>query len=316
MTYEPLDFSRLRSISLAQRESKVRTEAFARPARAGATFREFVASLPDILAGQDFRAVVDAIVRARRNRRPIVFAMGAHIIKCGLSPVVIDLMERGLITAVAMNGAGPIHDVEIALVGHTSEDVQAGLRDGAFGMARETGEVIHDALAGVGPDVGLGAAVGRRLLALDPPHGKSSILAAAARLGVPATVHVAVGTDIVHMRAGASGAEIGRASFTDFRLLASVVADLSGGVYLNVGSAVILPEVFLKAFTIAQNLGAALHDFTTVNIDMLVHYRPSVNVVQRPASVGGRGYSLTGRHELLIPLLAFAVVEALEVSGG
>jgi hypothetical protein len=309
--YRPVDLSRLTTRSLAERPSKVRVGDFAAPARAGASFADFLRALPKILAGEDLRAVVAAIVRARRAQRPVVIGMGAHVIKCGLSPLVIDLMERGVITCVAMNGAGPIHDVEIALAGHTSEDVEAGLRDGAFGMARETGDLIQAALAAAGPETGLGAAIGRQLGAARPPPAELSILAAAARLGIPATVHVAIGTDIVHMRAGASGAAIGAASFVDFRLFTAVIRDLSGGVYLNAGSAVILPEVFLKAFTIAQNLGASLRDFTTVDLDMLPHYRPTVNVVQRPAAVGGRGYSLNGRHELLLPLLAFAVVEAL-----
>lgn len=311
MGYAPIDLSRLRTLSLAERPSKVRVDDFGRPARAGASFADFFGALPRILFGEDVRAVVDAIVRAHRGRRPVAVGLGAHVIKCGLSPVLIDLMERGIVTALAMNGAGPIHDVEIALAGQTSEDVQAGLRDGVFGMARETGELIHEALTGAPADTGLGAAIGRQLLDAKAPHVRLSLLATAARLGIPATVHVAIGTDIVHMRAGASGAAIGEASFVDFRIFTAVVADLSGGVYLNAGSAVILPEVFLKAFTIAQNLGAELRDFTTVNLDMLPHYRPTVNVVQRPASVGGRGYTLNGRHELLLPLLAFAVVEAL-----
>lgn len=311
MGYAPIDLSRLRLRSLAERPSKVRTEDFARPARAGASFADFFGALPRILFGEDLRAVVAAIVAAHRAGRPVVVGLGAHVIKCGLSPVLIDLMERRIVTGLAMNGAGPIHDIEIALAGHTSEDVEAGLKDGGFGMARETGELIHDALAGASPETGLGAAIGSRLLAVRAPHAGLSLLATAARLGIPATVHVAIGTDIVHMRAGASGAAIGQASFVDFRLFTAVVADLSGGVYVNAGSAVILPEVFLKAFTIAQNLGAGLRDFTTVNLDMLAHYRPTVNVVQRPPSVGGRGYTLAGRHEILIPLLAFAVVEAL-----
>lgn len=309
--YRPIDLSEVRTRSLAARPSTVRVDDFARPARARATFAEFLGSLPRILGAEDVRAVVEAVVAARRRGRPVILGMGAHVIKCGLSPVIIDLMERGIVTCVAMNGAGPIHDVEIALVGHTSEDVQAGLGDGTFGMARETGELVQAALAAADAETGLGAAVGRRLLEVKAPHAARSILASAARLGVPATVHVAIGTDIVHMRADASGAALGQASFVDFRLLAAVVADLSGGVYLNVGSAVILPEVFLKAFTIAQNLGANLRDFTTVNVDMLAHYRPTVNVVQRPAAVGGRGYALIGRHEIVIPLLAFAVVDAL-----
>jgi len=309
--YRPVDLTGLKTRALAERPSKVRLEDFAASARARASFADFLAALPRILFGQDLRAVVGAIVSAHRARRPVVLGMGAHVIKCGLAPVIIDLMERGVITCVAMNGAGPIHDVEVALAGHTSEDVEAGLKDGAFGMARETGELIHVALAAAGPDTGLGAAIGRQLLAAKAPHARLSILATAARLDIPATVHVAIGTDIIHMRAGASGAALGQTSFVDFRLLTAVVKDLSGGVYLNAGSAVILPEVFLKAFTIAQNLGADLRDFTTVNLDMLAHYRPTVNVVQRPATVGGRGYTLSGRHELLIPLLAFAVVDAL-----
>jgi hypothetical protein len=309
--YRPIDLEGLRMRSLAERPSKVRVDDFARPARPGAAFRDFFAALPHILAGDDVRSVVEAIVRAHRARRPVVLGLGAHVIKCGLSPVLVDLMERGVVTCVAMNGAGPIHDVEIALAGHTSEDVEAGLKDGAFGMARETGALIHQALEDAGPGIGLGEAVGRRLLAVRPPYERASILAAAARLGLPATVHVAIGTDIVHMRGAASGAAIGAASFVDFRLFAAVIADLSGGVYINAGSAVILPEVFLKAFAVAQNLGADLHDFTTVSIDMITHYRPTVNVVQRPPAVGGRGFTLTGRHEVLIPLLAFAVVDAL-----
>jgi len=309
-----MDLSGLRTLSLFERPSKVRIQDFARPARSGASFAEFLAGLPNILFGQDLRAVIDAIVQAHRAQRPVIFGMGAHVIKCGLSPVIIDLMERRVISCVAMNGAGPIHDVEIALAGHTSEDVQAGLKEGIFGMARETGELIHEALTSADQETGLGQAIGQKLLAVEVPYRHLSILAAATRIGIPATVHAAIGTDIVHMRASTSGTAIGRASFTDFRLFTSVVADLTGGVYINAGSAVILPEVFLKAFTIAQNLGANLHDFTTVNLDMIMHYRPTVNVVQRPASVGGRGYTLNGRHELLIPLLAFAVVEALEHS--
>ena len=312
MQYQPIDLTPLRMLSLADRKSKVSASDFARAAAAGLSFAQFVDGLPNILFGQDFRAVVEAVSAARRGRRPVILGLGAHVIKCGLSPVLIGLMERGIITCIAMNGAGSIHDVEIALTGQTSEDVAAGLRDGAFGMARETGELIQQAIADAGEDVGLGLAIGRRLLRVPTPNTHLSLLATAARLQIPATVHVAIGTDIVHMRAGARGAEIGQASFTDFRLFTAVVKDLRGGVYLNAGSAVILPEVFLKAFTIAQNLGARLGDFTTVDLDMISHYRPTVNVVRRPAAVGGRGFSLNGRHEILVPLLACAVLEKLE----
>jgi len=316
MKYKPVDLRKLQTVPLGKRVSKVRIEDFARPAHSGASFSEFMSSIPDILSGHDFRAIINAIVQAYRSGCPVILGMGAHVIKCGLSPVIIDLMERGVITCVAMNGAGPIHDTEIALVGHTSEDVQAGLKDGEFGMARETGELIFESLRDAGKGMGFGEAVGRKLLALKPPFCHLSILAAAARLDIPATVHIAIGTDIIHMHPGASGADVGRTSHTDFRLLASVIASLSGGVYINAGSAVILPEVFLKAFTVAQNLGARLHDFTTVNLDMITHYRPTINVIQRPASVGGQGYMLNGRHELLIPLLAFAIVEALYIADG
>jgi hypothetical protein len=312
MQYQPIDLTNLRMLSLADRKSKVSASDFARAPAAGLSFAQFVDGLPKILFGQDFRAVVAAIAAALRGGRPVILGLGAHVIKCGLSPVLIGLMERGIITCIAMNGAGSIHDVEIALAGQTSEDVAAGLKDGAFGMARETGELIHQAMADAGKEVGLGLAIGCRLLRVQAPNTHLSLLATAARLQIPATVHVALGTDIVHMRPGAGGAEIGQASFTDFRLFTAVVKNLSGGVYLNAGSAVILPEVFLKAFTIAQNLGARLGDFTTVDLDMISHYRPTVNVVRRPAAVGGRGFSLNGRHEILVPLLACAVLEKLE----
>lgn len=310
--YAPIDLHGLHTLSLRERTSKVHVGDFGKPPREGASFAEFFSSLPNILKGADIRGVVEAIVCARLRDRPVLMGMGAHVIKCGLSPVVADLVRRGVVTALAFNGAGPIHDVEVALVGRTSEDVQPGLQTGSFGMARETGEVIQNALARAqSGEVGFGRAVGDELLRIDPPYRRLSLLAVAAERDIPATVHVAIGTDIVQMRSDAMGAAIGAASYHDFRLFTSVVADLSGGVYLNVGSAVILPEVFLKAFTIAQNLGADLQDFTTVNLDMITHYRPLQNVVQRPAGVGGKGYALTGHHEILIPLLAHAVLDAL-----
>jgi deoxyhypusine synthase len=311
---KPVDLSQVRTVPLQSRANKVARERFAQPPCAGRSVAEFLDSLPAVLAGDDFRAVVRAIVTARRNGRPVIVGMGAHVIKCGLSPVLIDLMRRGVVTALATNGAGAIHDFELALIGETSEDVAAGLKDGTFGMVRETGELFN---AGVNRvleqrEQGMGGLLGDQLIALDAPNQDCSILVAGRRLGVPVTVHVAIGTDIVHMHGSADGAAIGLASFNDFRLFAAAVAELSGGVYLNIGSAVLMPEVFLKAFTIAQNLGANLHDFVTVNLDMLAHYRAGENVVNRPPRVGGKGYSLTGRHEILIPLLAQAVVDALE----
>lgn len=314
MNIKPVDLSRIKTVPLPERRNKVALDRFARPPKKGKTFAEFMESLPRILAGEDFRAVVEAIAKARRNQHPVILAMGAHVIKCGLNPVLIDLMRRGIITTLALNGAGAIHDFELALIGETSEDVAAGLKEGTFGMVRETGELMNQAInrSIKQPEPGLGAVLGEQLIALNAPHLDYSLLVAGRRFNIPVTVHVAMGADIIHMHPSANGAAIGQATFNDFRLLAAAVAGLSGGVYLNVGSAVVLPEVFLKAFTIAQNLGADLHDFVTVNMDMLMHYRPGENVVRRPPSVGGKGYALAGRHEIMIPLLAQAVVEAFE----
>ncbi|HUG52281.1 MAG TPA: hypothetical protein VMR21_01710 [Vicinamibacteria bacterium] len=251
------------------------------------------------------------VLRARARGKPIVWGLGAHVLKVGLSPVIVDLMERGLVTGLAFNGAGIVHDFELAVAGQTSEDVSAGLGSGAFGMARETGEEINRAIvAGDRDGLGLGAAVGRHLALTRPPHVSVSLLAAAWRLRLPATVHVALGTDIVHMHPACDPAAVGRATHLDFRILAGEVARLGGGgVYLNVGSAVLLPEVFLKAVTLARNLGHELRDFATANLDFIQSYRPNANVVQRPTEGVGRGYSLTGHHEILVSLLAAALVE-------
>ena len=316
---KPIDLRRVTTYPLAERRNKVSVQDFATVYEPQGGLRDFLDSLPKILIGQDFPAVVRAIIAAHRARKPVIWGMGAHLIKCGLSPWIIELMRRGVISALAMNGAGPIHDFEIALIGETSEDVASGLVDGSFGMVTETGQLMNDALdrdevrAG---QMGLGEALGQKLVDLNPPYVAHSLLATAFRLGVPLTVHVALGTDIIHMRDNAAGSLLGQASFTDFRVLSSLVAELSGGVYLNIGSAVILPEVFLKAFTLAQNLGANLKQFVTVNLDMQQHYRPVQNVVGRPAQVGGRGYAITGHHELMVPLLAAAVLEALAEEEG
>ena len=270
-------------------------------------------SLPRLLAAGDFRAVVEAIVAAYRADRPIVWGIGAHVLKTGLSPILIDLMQRGLVSALATNGAGLIHDFEIALVGSTSEDVDATLGPGAFGMAHETGAELNRAIRdGVSRSLGIGQSVGAYLLDRKPPHVATSLVAAAASLDIPVTVHVALGTDITHMHPEASGAAIGEGSLRDFRYFASVVSRLERGVYLNCGSAVILPEVFLKAVALSRNAGRSLEGLTTVNLDFLRHYRPQVNVVARPTAGIGRGYALTGHHELLIPLLAAAVVEGVQ----
>jgi hypothetical protein len=309
--YEPLDPRGVRTYPLASRPSTVRASDAATPWQAGGSLRAFLAGLPNQLAVRSFREITAAIVEARRRERPVIVGMGAHVIKVGLSRVLIDLLERGIVTVLAMNGAGAIHDFELAWAGFTSEDVEAQLAEGDFGMAEETGRIVNEAVAdGVRRGRGFGRALGERLRALSPPHLDQSLLAACARLERPCTIHVAVGTDIVHMRPSCNGAAVGDASLRDFRLLASAVADLNdGGVYVNLGSAVLLPEVFLKALTLARNLGHRVQDFVTVNLDFIQHYRPTQNVVRRPVSRGGRGYALTGHHELLVPLLAAALIE-------
>lgn len=311
---EPIDLTRVRTVPLGSRVNKVAVETFARPPREGISFRDFLAGLPDILGGSDFRDVVSAIVRARRNNRPVIAGLGGHVIKCGLSPVLIDLIRRGMITAIASNGSVAIHDFELALIGQTSEDVASGLKNGTFGMVKETGELMNRAVNRVldRPDAGFGQLLAEMLDEEAAPFRSLSLLTASADAGRPLLVHVALGTDILHMHPTANGAAIGQASFNDFRCFCTAVSELTGGVYLNLGSAVILPEVFLKAFTVAQNLGCDLADFTTVNVDMNDHYRPSENVIRRPARAGGRGYTLMGRHEILIPLLAQAVVDSLD----
>jgi hypothetical protein len=309
----PLALDGVTTYPLASRRSKVALPAFARPHARGASVGSFLDALPRILAGETLLSLRDEILRARTRRRPILWGLGAHVLKVGLSRVLIDLMERGFVSGLALNGAGVVHDFELAVAGQTSEDVDAGLGTGAFGMARETGEETNRAIVeGDRDGLGLGAALGRYLCGRRPRprHLDVSLLAAAWRLGLPATVHVAVGTDIVHMHPACDPAALGRATHLDFRLLAAQVARLGGGgVYLNVGSAVVLPEVFLKAVTLARNLGARLSDFATANLDFIQSYRPGVNVVERPVKGTGRGYRLTGHHEILIPLLAAALVE-------
>jgi hypothetical protein len=307
----PIDFSRLQTVPLETRGGKVRVEDFAQPYSKGSGFEGWLNSLPKILAGSSFRQVVEALRGARRSGKPILWGLGGHVIKCGLAPVLIDLMERGYASAFAMNGSAAIHDFEIALAGHTSEDVEAVLPDGRFGAAEETGREMNQTIAcGARDGIGIGEAVGRRLEAA--PHADVSLLAAAYVRSLPVTVHVAVGTDTPHTHPAIDPAALGRATHHDFRLFCTLVASMNGGgVYLNVGSAVVMPEVFLKAVSAVRNLGNPLADFTTVNFDFLQHYRPRVNVVERPhAKSGGRGYSITGHHELMIPLVAAALMES------
>lgn len=308
--YEEFDLSGVHTYPLSSRHSKARAEDFARPFVRGSGITGWMNSLPAILAAGDFAAVVAAIERARATGGGIIWGLGAHVIKTGLAPVVIDLMERGFVSAIATNGAGVIHDFEVAIGGATSEEVDEALGPGRFGMAEETGAWLNRAIRdGVADGLGLGQAVGRYLAATEPPHAHLSVIAAAERLGVPVTVHVAIGTDIIHMHPEASGAAIGEGSLRDFRYFTSSVARLDRGVYLNCGSAVVLPEVFLKAVALARNQGRTLEGLTTVNLDFVRLYRPQTNVVTRPTAGVGRGYTIIGHHELMIPLLAAALVE-------
>lgn len=308
----PLDFTSLNTYSLHDRHSKVTVADFAQPATPGMTVRALIASLPQQLAGKDFPELVERIAAAVSTKRPVLVGMGAHVIKVGLAPILIDLMERGIISALALNGAGIIHDAEIAMVGRTSEEVASVLGAGAFGAAKETGEVLNQAInQGAQEGIGLGEAVGNALLRQDFPFNSQSLLAQARRLGIPVTVHVAMGTDIIHIHPAADGAAIGQCSHYDFRVFCRLVSGLEGGVYLNLGSAVLLPEVFLKALTVVRNLGHVAQRFTTANFDFIRAYRPATNVVQRPTLEGGKGFNFTGHHELMIPLLAAAVVDRL-----
>lgn len=311
-SYEDFDLSAVRTYPLQSRKSKANARDFARPYAAGSGVAAFVESLPAILAGADFKAVVDALRNARTSGGGIIWGLGAHVIKTGVSPVLIDLMERGFVSAIALNGAGVIHDFELALCGATSEDVDEALGPGRFGMAEETGRVLNGAIRdGVRRGLGIGQAVGAWLADSKPQYGSLSLLASAARLGVPVTVHVAIGTDIIHMHPDADGAALGEGSLRDFRYFVSNVARLKRGVYLNCGSAVVLPEVFLKAVALARNTGVSLEGLTTVNLDFTRLYRPQTNVVSRPVAGIGKGYTLIGHHELMIPLLAAALIDTL-----
>jgi hypothetical protein len=308
--YEEFDLSGVRTYPLEARKSKTRVEDFARPYQPGSGVKGLLDSLPAALAAADFHAVVRAMLDTHRRDGAIVWGIGAHVVKTGLSPVIVDLMERGFVSAIATNGAGVIHDFEIAMSGGTSEDVDEALGPGRFGMAEETATLLNRAITdGVAEGLGIGQAVGRFLSERNAQYARHSIAATAWRLGLPLTAHVAIGTDIIHMHPLASGAALGEGSLRDFRYFVSAVARLAGGVYLNCGSAVILPEVFLKAIALAKNHGCSLEGLTTVNLDFLRHYRPMTNVVSRPTHGVGRGYALTGHHELLLPLLAAALVE-------
>jgi len=317
-SHPEIDLSPLNTYSIRERRSKVSVDSFATPLAPGASIGDLLSSLPRILAGNTFREAITALAGAVRSRRAVVLTMGAHVIKCGLAPILIDLMRRGYLSAVATNGAGAIHDLEIALFGQTSEDVESELPAGRFGMARETAEFFNAAASeAAATRTGLGAALGARLLKAEAPHAEVSLLAQAAALGVPVTVHVALGTDIVHMHPSADGAALGDASLRDFRILANVLRGINhGGVVVNVGSAVVLPEVLLKCFSLLRNLGHDLSGCTGINLDFIQQYRSGTQVVRRLELLGGRGLALTGHHELMVPLLAWAWTAEVEERRG
>lgn len=307
--FNPLDLSKIKTYSIRERKNLSNINLFARPVLPTDGMYAFFESLPEVLASAHLRKVIRAIVLAYQKKRPVVMAIGAHVIKCGLSPLIIDLMNRRIITALAMNGASAIHDYEVSLIGATSEDVAENLKDGSFGMARETAEAFQAASAqGIQEGRGLGHALGKKIIEAENPHQDLSLLACGARLNIPTTVHVALGTDTIHMHPNVSGRDLGEASHIDFKILASVVSQLEGGVWLNVGSAVIMPEVFLKAICLARNLGHTVENFVTVNMDMIQHYRPQTNVLRRPTQYG---YAITGHHEIMLPLLRMGILTQL-----
>jgi hypothetical protein len=307
----PYDLSGVKTYPLESRPSKVAVDLFCRPHEKGGTVSEFLQGLPGILASRNLKDLAYAVVNARSNGKTIVWGMGGHVIKTGLSPILIDLMDRGLVSALALNGACIIHDFEIALAGSTSEDVEVQLQTGAFGMAEETGREVNQAIQeGVADGLGIGESLGRYLANRNPAFGRYSLLLQAYLRNIPATVHVTIGADIIHNHPSVSPAAIGEGSHRDFRLLASLIEGLNeGGVYLNCGSAVTLPEVFLKCVTLVRNSGRLLQNFTTANLDFIQHYRPTENVLKRPLKNGGRGIPITGHHEIILPLLAAWLVE-------
>jgi hypothetical protein len=305
-----VDLNNIKTIKLDSRRCKVSIEDFAKTAKRGESFGDFYASLPNILTSRDLKGLIEAIVGAYKNQKPVIFMMGAHVIKCGLSPLVIDLMKRGIVKAVALNGAGIIHDTEIAMIGRTSEDVGEGIVDGTFGMAQETASFINGAInSGLKKGIGMGEAVGGAIVEAKLPHKDLSILASGHELNLPVTAHVAIGTDIIHQHPSANGEAIGEGSLLDFKSFIYSVSALEGGVVINFGSAVILPEVFLKALTVARNLGHKTKVFTAANFDMINQYRPYQNILSRPTSSGGKSYNFTGHHEIMMPLLYRAIIE-------
>lgn len=312
--FKRIDVRRVRTYSLRERKSKVNRKNFAIPPCSHKSFSDFITSLPSLLAVQDFRQLVEDTFTAYCTGKTVLAYIGAHVIKCGLNPVIVSLMKQGIFNAIALNGAGTIHDFELALMGTTSEDVESALADGSFGMAKETGQLMNEAIVdGAKSGLGMGKSLGRKLCEMGVPYLDTSILAAGYKTKIPVVVHVAIGTDIIHQHPEADGEAIGKTSLSDFHMLVGIVSKLgSGGVVINFGSAVLFPEVFLKALNLARNLGNEVKDFTTADFDMIRHYRPDQNVVKRPVREGGTGFHFTGHHEIMIPLFAWALVDRIE----
>jgi len=308
-----IDLSKLKTYPISRRKSKVRYQDFARPSSKGASFSKFYDSLPNILAGDAFRQVVDSICAAHKKKKPVIAMLGSHVIKCGLNPVIIELIEKDIVTAIALNGSGAIHDFEIALIGKTSEDVAGAIEDGSFGMAKETALYLNGAIRkAVKRDIGVGQAVGEVIKEEKLSFKNLSLLYNCNKKNILATVHIAIGTDIIHQHPSCNGADLGTASLKDFHNFIEAVSGLGdGGVVLNIGSSVILPEVFLKALNVARNLGNSIKNFTACNFDMINHYRPYQNVVKRPVESGGGGYTIIGHHEIMLPLLAQSIIEKI-----
>ncbi|MCX7912980.1 MAG: hypothetical protein N2511_00180 [Thermodesulfovibrionales bacterium] len=312
MKFRPIDISKVKTYSLKDRRNKVSIGDHYGIYKKGGSFLDFISSLPNFLAVCDLKGVVEAIIKAHKNGRPVILGMGAHPIKVGLSPFIIELMKEGILSAIATNGASIIHDFELSFIGETSEDVLKELSHGTFGMAKETGRLLNNAInEGVKKGKGIGESIGEFIASNDFPFKEISIFATGHKLSIPITVHIAIGTDIIHMHAEADGASIGEGTMKDFRLFAGIVSELEGGVYINLGSAVILPEVFLKALNLARNLGYKVEEFTTVNMDLFQHYRPLENVLNRPTAIRGQKFSLTGHHEIMFPLLTAMILERL-----
>lgn len=312
---EGINFNKIRTYPIRERDNTVKIDNFVQklPAK-GTSFRSFWEGLPDIMAAGDLKKVAAGVIKAHKKNKPVIFCLGSHVIKCGLNPVIISLMEKGIITAIALNGAGSIHDFEIAFIGATGEDAASGIENGIFGMVEETGRMMNEAIvSGVQQGLGAGRALGEKILRDGFKFREYSILSSGIELGIPVTVHIAIGTDIIHQHPSCDGGALGEASYIDFQSFTTEVSKMgNGGVIINFGSAMIMPEVFLKALTISRNLGFPVKNFTVANFDITPHYRPINNVVERPVSLGGRGYSIRGHHELMIPLLAQAIAEEIE----